>query len=374
MPLFVLSDLHLADDTVVSMFDEDVQGKKIVALCDRVAREKDAELVLLGDVFDLTAMTPPPGGVAKFGAKMGVDLVDLPARSAVDMCASARRPHERTLKAIDDLASGVTVTLVPGNHDHHFGAVDGRAALDAAGLRHVRIEPETVRTLGGRVVLLQHGHALDPDNAEPSGKGEMLTRVLHHAVVPMLQKIPRPPNVPVDPARLVLLRPEERMMPVLERWLSRSQYEAFMPAFLDLLVLVGSLSSVESWFATPARLRERLDDADHLWERTGTHARDALRGLGGISGSIPRPDVVVLGHTHVPDWAVEGGKDDGGAAERQRLYVNLGSWTARANDALGPFDDTLPVLRIEDGPSGLSATFEELSERAVLGRFESSAT
>lgn len=369
MALWVMSDFHLADASTVAMFDEGMQGKRMAALCERIAGEGEGELVLLGDIVDLTAMQPPPRGVAKFGKKMGIDLHDAPERDPVAMCAATRLRHAATLAAIAGLPERVRVTLVPGNHDHHFGVATGRAALDAAGLERVEIACEVVREIAERRVLLQHGHELDDANAKAGGEGEMLTRVMHHALVPMLERIVPPPNVRFAPVRLAALRPEERMVPVLRRWLGEHRFETFADALTDLLVDVGALSRVEAWFATPERLRKRLDDADDLWERVGADARATLEGSKVLSAAAPQPDVLVLGHTHVPDW-VAGDVDQ--AAERQRLYVNLGSWTSSARDALSPFDDTLPVLRIDAPARGLRATLEELVSGRVMESFDAS--
>jgi hypothetical protein len=76
--------------------------------------------------------------------------------------------------------------------------------------------------------------------------------------------------------------------------------------------------------------------------------------------------VLVLGHTHVMDWAVTEGRP--GA---QRLYVNLGTWAARATDAAGPMDATMPLLRIEADTRALRAQLFDVSGRwRTLQRFE----
>ncbi|GAC1538189.1 MAG: hypothetical protein NVS3B10_29490 [Polyangiales bacterium] len=251
MVLWVLSDLHLGDDTVVPMFHEDRQGETIERLCARIEAERDGELVLLGDVFDLTGMTPPPASVKKFGRKLGVTLEERPIRSPVELCAAARLRHGRTLAALAGLAKHARVTLVPGNHDHALGGPEGRAALDAAGLERARIEPAVVRTLADRTVVMEHGPESAVENASPGGAGDMLTRVMHQAVVPMLDRIDARPNVRIDAQRLVALRPEERMVPVMQRWLTPKQFDAFVDALLDMLVEVGAMSRLKASPATP---------------------------------------------------------------------------------------------------------------------------
>ena len=363
--VWAVSDFHLADDTVAPMFHEDRQGRRVVELCERIRAEGDGELVLLGDFVDLTAMTPPPRGLEKFGARVGVALDAPPIRPPQELCAACRPRHEGTLRALAELSRVAPVTLVPGNHDHPFASAEGRACLDALGLERVRIETGVERRMADRTVVLQHGHELDPDNAEPGGAGEMLTRVLHHAIVPMLRQLPARANVSIDPRRVVALRPEERVVPVMRRWLTEDRFAAFVDALLDLMVDIGALSRVEAWLTTPERLRERLDDADDLWERIGAFAHGVLAGRKPPPRPASRPDVFVLGHTHVPDWSLDDDRD------RQRIYLNLGSWTDRATDAVGPFDDTLPMVRISEETRGLRVTLEELESARTLETFES---
>jgi hypothetical protein len=76
--------------------------------------------------------------------------------------------------------------------------------------------------------------------------------------------------------------------------------------------------------------------------------------------------VLVLGHTHVVDWAVQEGRPG-----VQRLYVNLGTWSARASDAAGPLDATLPLLRLEADHRALRAQLYDISGKwRTLQRFE----
>jgi len=366
MALFVVSDLHLCETGLARMFYDQEQGHHFAELCETIARQ-GGELILLGDIFDLTAATPPARGMSAFGRALEVPLEDLPPRELPQIMKSIRENNPLALDALERLSGRVPVTLVPGNHDRHLAEVAGRAALDAAGLAAVRIEPITaVRRLADKVVVLQHGHAWDPSNASAAGGGEVMTAVLHHAVIPFLRHLAPRSNVSIDPDRVVSLRPEERVVPVLERWLQQGAFETFLDAFLELLVENGYLSRAISWLATPDRIRSRLKDDDDLWERAGHTALSALEGRRMIPGRPPPPDVLVLGHTHVIDWAVQEGRPG-----VQRLYVNLGTWAARASDAAGPVDATLPVLEMEAVPKALSARLTDLSgKRRVLQSFE----
>jgi UDP-2,3-diacylglucosamine pyrophosphatase LpxH len=271
--------------------------------------------------------------------------------------------------ALEWLAARVPVTLVPGNHDRHLGEAGEREALDAVGLRHLRVEPTVVRTVEGRGAVFQHGHAWDPSNATPESGGEVMTSVLHHAVVPYLRHLAPRSNVRIRPDRIVSLRPEERVIPVLERWIRPGEFETFLDAFVELLVVNGSVSRLAALFATPERIRHRLKSDDDLWERSGHTALKALGGQSPIPGHPPPPDILVLGHTHILDWAVQEGRP--GA---QRLYVNLGTWTERASDASGPADVSLPLLEIGMQAGRLTAVLSDTSgDQHELERFEAPA-
>ncbi|TMA28359.1 MAG: hypothetical protein E6J78_06865 [Deltaproteobacteria bacterium] len=365
MGLFVVSDLHLAERALASMFHDEEQGQRLADLCAEIAKGDDNELILLGDIFDLTAAHPPKG-VAAFGRSLEVPLEDKPAPPLPSILAAIREYNPIALGALEALAGRAKVTLVPGNHDRHLGEAGGREALDAAGLKNVQIEASAVRRMLDKIVVLQHGHAWDPSNATPAGGGEAMTAVLHHAVVPFLRYLAPRSNVRIDADRVVALRPEERVMPVLERWLKPGVFERFIDALLAILVANHALSRSVAWLVTPAVLRSRLRDDDDLWERAGHSALGALQGSTPLPGRPPPPDVLVLGHTHVIDWAVHEGRPG-----VQRLYVNLGTWSARASDAAGPMDATMPTLQLSADARRLSAHLFDLSAKwRTLQRFE----
>ncbi len=365
MTLFAASDLHLGLSAVAHMFNDARQGRTLADLCDRVLKARDGELLLPGDIFDLTALRPPEHGLEAFASTVQVPIEPPKPRELPQLMAALRNANPIGLGALEKLAARAPVTLIPGNHDRHLGEPGGREALDAAGLKNVRIEPQSVRQIEGRTIVFQHGHAWDPSNATPAGGGEVMTSVLHNAVVPYLRHLAPRSNVKIDADRIVALRPEERVVPVLERWLRPGQFETFLDAFLELLVANGYLSRMVSWLATPERIRQRLKADDDLWEKAGHTAFAALEGREAIPGRPPPPDIFVLGHTHMLDWAVHEGRP--GA---QRLYVNLGTWTERAMDAAGPLDATLPLLEITGASGQLTATLSDIAAQRELQRFE----
>lgn len=356
----------MGESELASMFNDAEQGTRFAEVCEEVARAEEGELVLLGDVFDITAACPPHKGLTQFGLSLDVPLEDKPARPLPSILRAIRESNPRALDALQALSEKAPVTLVPGNHDRHLGEPGGREALDAAGLPRVRIEPMAVRRVLDKIVVLQHGHAWDPSNATASGGGETMTAVLHHAVLPFLRHVAPRSNVQIDPDRLVALRPEERVIPVLERWLKPGVFERFIDALLQILVENGALARPLAWVATPSMLRARLKDDDDLWERAGQSALLALEGSRALPGKPPPADVLVLGHTHVMDWAVAEGRPG-----VQRLYANLGTWATRATDAAGPVDATMPILRVEADQQKLRALlFDVTGRRRLLQRFE----
>jgi UDP-2,3-diacylglucosamine pyrophosphatase LpxH len=173
----------------------------------------------------------------------------------------------------------------------------------------------------------------------------------------------------MDAARIVALRPEEAVISVLERWLDPKTFRRFFRAFLRLLAVNRKLPAPAAWlagFVSVDRIRTAAERQDRLWERTGYTAIDALQEKRRLPHAAPRPDVVVFGHTHVLDWAVQQRPDGDG------LYVNLGTWTERCFDPSSPPDRSLPVLVLEDTGGRLRASLSDLAQDcAELQRFES---
>jgi len=367
VPLYVLSDLHLDEAGEARLFRDDRQGVKLAGLCERLSREPGAEVVLLGDIFDFTAMNPPPRGLPRFFQALGMPGEPRPRRDLSGLCAAVRESNLRAVTALAGLAQRVPVTVVPGNHDHHLAGRDAAEALAGIGLGTVRISDAVVREIGGRRVALRHGHELDGANERPGGPGEVLTGCLHHGVVPFLRHHGGRRNVRIDPDRVVALRPEESVIPVLERWLEPRTFRKFFRAFLRLLGDNGALPRLAAWLAplvSAEHVRKHIEEQDALWQRTGRTALRGLRGRGPLSD--PPADVLVLGHTHTLDWAVEDG-----ATPSERLYVNLGTWTERCADAHGAPDTTLPLLEVSERSGRCCARLIDLDEDGgELQRFE----
>ena len=99
MTIYVASDLHLDEDDGSRLFRDEVQGGPLAALCRRVVEER-AELVLLGDTFDLTSMIPPSRGLARFGRAMRFPLRPPPQRGLEQLLAAVRASNPRSLEVL----------------------------------------------------------------------------------------------------------------------------------------------------------------------------------------------------------------------------------------------------------------------------------
>ena len=365
MSLYTVSDLHLDERGEARLFADDRQGRQLAELCERIARDEGSELVLLGDCFDFTAMQPPPKGLAKFFRRLEVPKEPPPRRELPALLAAVRESNPVAFEALAQLSQRAQLTIVPGNHDHHLGAPEAAQLLAAHGVR-ARIERSCVRTLGEKTVVLQHGHELDEGNEEPGGSGEVMTNALHQGVIPWLRHQGAPRNVRMDPERIVALRPEEAVISVLQRWTDEAGFRRFYRAFLRLLAENGYLPRPVGFLAgyiSANRVRSAVDKADRLWERTAVHAFEAVKGKRKLPHDAPRPDALVLGHTHVIDWAVA----------EERLYVNLGTWTERAIDASSPKDRSMPLLQLDAVGGTLRAVLSDLSRANLeLQRYEGS--
>jgi UDP-2,3-diacylglucosamine pyrophosphatase LpxH len=369
--LHVLSDLHLDDGaeepappatggarraqhpTDAKLFHDSRQGQWLAKVLGGLQPED--ELVLLGDTFDFTAMQPPEKGLERFFRRLDVRQEVPGKRTPQQLIEAIRRANPTAFEALQRCER---LTVVPGNHDRQIT----QELLAQAGIR-ASVERSPQRTVGGKLVVLQHGHEVDKHNATPDGGGEAMTAALHQGVIPFLRDRVAPRNVRMEPDRIVALRPEEAVVSVLQRWMDEGMFRKFFGAFLDLLSDNGYLPRPVNWLArvlTIDQLRRSVGKADLLWEHTGSHSIEVLKRERKPAHGAPPPDVFVLGHTHVLDWAVEA----------DRLYVNLGTWTERALDGSSPLDKSLPLLTLFEKEGRFKAELKDLEAGEVLQRFE----
>src|SRR5256885_5123746 len=112
MTVYVISDLHLDEHAEARLFDDQRQGRELAALCERIGRDEGAELILLGDCFDFTAMLPPPRGLERFFRRLKVPQ-DPPRRRALpELIGAVRESNPVAFEALAQLAKRVRITLV----------------------------------------------------------------------------------------------------------------------------------------------------------------------------------------------------------------------------------------------------------------------
>ncbi len=138
MPLVVLSDVHLSHGGPAAPAQ---------ALARLVATHPGHEIVLDGDVFDLS--------------------VDPPARDPAESVTTLLAPHaELRARLREHVARGDALVIVAGNHDAATARPAVRqallASLELAGDAPLATSPWFLRRGN---VHIEHGHAWDPDNA-----------------------------------------------------------------------------------------------------------------------------------------------------------------------------------------------------------------
>jgi UDP-2,3-diacylglucosamine pyrophosphatase LpxH len=344
MATFVLSDLHLDERANARLFKDERQGKRLASLFEELAAERNARLVLLGDTFDFTSMLPPERGLERFADALEFPLEVMPCRNLAALLEAVERSNPLAFEALRKVSRAIPVTVVVGNHDWQLGLPDAIDRLRGAGLQ-VELAGDLSFELAGSRVALEHGHRFDPSNAHPHGGGEVLTRALYQAVIPFLRHHGARSNVRMEPDRVVALRPQERALELLERWLDPTTFGRLLRAFLRLLAANRDLPrAAQSLIAhAPVSLvRSKLAATEQAWKHAAHTAVKALQRTRHTRQLETDADVVVLGHTHVLDWAVTDVRG------RERLYVNLGTWTERAADGLSPTDTSLPLLVLDD--------------------------
>jgi UDP-2,3-diacylglucosamine pyrophosphatase LpxH len=368
---FAVSDLHLSDDERPSLFT-DAKERVFVAL----AAELDlrgGELVLAGDVFDLTAMSAPAMGLGDFfrdalPRDLGAGLrASVPARSAALRLESIHRRFPAFFEALRPLAHAGRLTILPGNHDCELNVASARAALAT----EIGASGEPIRFAPTRRVsdfaLVSHGHVLDASNVTEKScqnRGAAMTQALEAALAPALAALGVPPDVV---QAVAAVRPEENVVAGVARWIGAERASKLLRAFVDLLRknrYFEGLGDIESWLARHPKgesvraddVLELLADDSDLKAQTRKAALRVLDGKALAPDGKPPPRVLAMGHTHELD-----------ALSR---YVNLGSWVDQVRGIspgdLIKVDRTLPVLSID----GETAVLRDAGALPIVGRLD----
>src|SRR5437588_11336458 len=122
MPLYAVSDLHLGDSSLARMFHDQSQGLRFAEMCSHVGRHDDGELILLGDIFDLTAAYPPARGLEGFYKALEVPHDPRTPPPLDRLCVAIRENNTVAHDALEALSLDANVTFAPGNQDLHLHA------------------------------------------------------------------------------------------------------------------------------------------------------------------------------------------------------------------------------------------------------------
>jgi UDP-2,3-diacylglucosamine pyrophosphatase LpxH len=138
---YVISDLHIGGDEQleeVEFLDE------LLDFLERLEEtDEDAELVINGDAF----------GLWEFTTIEGIEKFDVLAET-----------YPRLFEQLRATGENVTITLLPGNHDHELAAHD--EYVDRFAEYNVTIERDQsiTRRIGEHVIYFEHGQQRDPNN------------------------------------------------------------------------------------------------------------------------------------------------------------------------------------------------------------------
>ena len=138
---YVISDLHIGGDEQleeVEFLDE------LLDFLERLESvEGEAELIINGDAFGLWEFTTIDG-LAKF--------------------ERLEETYPRLFEQFERTGENVSITLLPGNHDHELAAYDAYVERFAEYNVDVVQGQSLSRSIGDQAIHFEHGHQRDPNN------------------------------------------------------------------------------------------------------------------------------------------------------------------------------------------------------------------
>ncbi|CAN5297969.1 hypothetical protein BH18ACT10_BH18ACT10_15810 [soil metagenome] len=141
---FFVSDLHIGGDEQLKLvdFEEDF----IAFLETLEQKERDTELVIIGDAF----------GLWEFTTAEGVEKFDLLVKD-----------HARLFEQFRATGEYVIITLIPGNHDYELACYP--QFVDRLREYNIVLEPEVsiTKELAGKKIWIEHGMQRDESNHMP---------------------------------------------------------------------------------------------------------------------------------------------------------------------------------------------------------------
>lgn len=360
MATYVVSDLHLMDRQEDYLFNQEKE-KAFVLLCQSL--KPTDQLILAGDIFDLTGMTPCRYGQKEFFDevvpldKQNPDLIRLSSqfRTTFDLLTSTKKVFPDFFCCLQQLAINQQLIFIPGNHDCDFLQVAGKKTLaEVLGVNDSAIQWKGDALIGSHLAVV-HGNQFDPANRTDHGchnPGFTFTSALYHAVLPALRMLGVHPMLL---AALPAVRPEEESVVGIQHYLNKDDCQRLLIGFARLLQrneFFFGRAALPSWFLnhsvpffskfilnqiTPERVRSVLPKDADVMKRTRRGCEKLLAELI-LSGPQFKNATIVAGHTHQMDLTAN--------------YVNLGTWIDHI-DSLSPSalrntDSNLPVFVVTD--------------------------
>ncbi|TYL37878.1 phosphoesterase [Natronococcus pandeyae] len=138
---YVISDLHIGGDEQL----EEVEFiEELLAFLERLeTTDENAELIINGDAF----------GLWEFTTVEGIEKFDVLEETYPTLFEQFRATGEN-----------ISITLLPGNHDHELAAYDEYVERFAAYNVDLVQDQSISRSVGEQAIHFEHGHQQDPNN------------------------------------------------------------------------------------------------------------------------------------------------------------------------------------------------------------------
>lgn len=141
---YFISDLHIGGDEALGVCDFEAE---LIDFMDQIAqREKDAELIIIGDVFGLWEFTQVEG-VEKLNVLIG--------------------QFPRIFETFRRVGQNVKITILPGNHDYEIACYPQFVEIFRTYNIYLEQTPAITREIGGKRLWIEHGNQYDEVNRMP---------------------------------------------------------------------------------------------------------------------------------------------------------------------------------------------------------------
>ncbi len=355
---YIISDLHLMDRNEKFLFNFEKEAA-FVRLVQMILEEK-AHLILNGDIFDFTGMTPCRKGIAEFFKDTVPEEKQIPElikknskfRTTRELLEDIRSTFPQFFEALSALARENRLVYIPGNHDCEF--INSDSQKDFASI--LGVTPDKIQWSRqyhiGENLVVTHGNQYDPPNVTEKScrnPGLIFTSALYTAVLPALQMLGTDPNII---SAIPAVRPEENVIKDLQHMLSKIELQKILLGLTSLLVRNGyfrGISAIPGWFITREiplissmfRSKVTTDRLITLLPKDEMLMADARDGAKALFKQLLKEKrindntVIVLGHTHELD--------------RAENYINLGTWLDHLRgldpEEVATPEISLPVLK-----------------------------